>query len=449
MKKFLVVLLSLGLIAAFAATASAAATDVKFAGSYYLGGGYNNNPSLRDSDSAYSHAAFRQQVRIQPIFQIADGLTFTMRFDAMEKTWGNQTWLGAKVPNEGDTNSTKKQVVSAGSSVQENVEFEWGYVTFKTALGQFDVGYQNADGWGTSFSNASKSRPRISFTTALGPMTMGMVYEKWYEGTTVAEKVDNDADTYAVFGIYKWQGGEAGLLYKLYADASQKTTATPYKSLVSQVAPYARATFGPFFVEAEANYFFGKFAKYDDGVTPDIDADTLTAFIHGKLNMGPAYFGAQYAYASGGDDTNGLKIAAKQLLGMNTSYNATLIIGGGDALNLMGEMTKFGGVNGTTAWDDKKYNMVLYQVYGGFNPTPKLNLEAEVSYVTVAKKPAAYVSDAVGTEFGVRATYKIYDNLTYMVAGGYVWAGDYWKGTKDTNTVGNTYVVLNKLNLAF
>ena len=44
MKKFLVVLLSLGLIVAFGATASAA--DVKFGGSYYVVGVYENNPLL-------------------------------------------------------------------------------------------------------------------------------------------------------------------------------------------------------------------------------------------------------------------------------------------------------------------------------------------------------------------------------------------------------------------
>jgi hypothetical protein len=90
MKKFLVVLLSLGLIVAFSATASAA--DVKFGGGYYVAGHYQNNPSLASGDAAYSHAFFYQRLRLQPVFQIAEGLTLTARMDALEKQWGNNNW---------------------------------------------------------------------------------------------------------------------------------------------------------------------------------------------------------------------------------------------------------------------------------------------------------------------------------------------------------------------
>ncbi|MCG2741268.1 MAG: hypothetical protein L6300_13705, partial [Syntrophaceae bacterium] len=86
MKKFLVVLLSLGLIVAFGATASAA--DVKFGGSYYLVGVYDDNAMLKASDVGYSRAYFFQRVRLQPVFKIAEGLTFTARMDALEKQWG-------------------------------------------------------------------------------------------------------------------------------------------------------------------------------------------------------------------------------------------------------------------------------------------------------------------------------------------------------------------------
>ena len=63
-------------------------------------------------------------------------------------------------------------------------------------------------------------------------------------------------------------------------------------------------------------------------------------------------------------------------------------------------------------------------------------MEAALTYATVDKTALAKVSgvvvDAVsnklGTEFDVTATYKIYDNLSYMVGAGYLWTGDYFKG---------------------
>ena len=84
MKKLLVVLLSLGLIVAFSTAASA--VDVKFSGGYYVVGVYENNPEL--IKGGYSRAAFFQRIRVQMEFVVAEGLSMTGRFDALEKQWG-------------------------------------------------------------------------------------------------------------------------------------------------------------------------------------------------------------------------------------------------------------------------------------------------------------------------------------------------------------------------
>jgi hypothetical protein len=55
----------------------------------------------------------------------------------------------------------------------------------------------------------------------------------------------------------------------------------------------------------------------------------------------------------------------------------------------------------------------------------------------------------MGLEFDVTAKYKIYDNLTYMVGAGYLWTGDYFKGTNSANAVGNDYLLMNRLSLSF
>ena len=86
MKKLLVVLLALGLIVAFGMTASAA--DVKFAGQYYVNGIYESNRTLQDTDHTYSRAFFFTRTRVQTVFQVHEGLSFTTRFDAFEKQWG-------------------------------------------------------------------------------------------------------------------------------------------------------------------------------------------------------------------------------------------------------------------------------------------------------------------------------------------------------------------------
>jgi hypothetical protein len=36
-----------------------------------------------------------------------------------------------------------------------------------------------------------------------------------------------------------------------------------------------------------------------------------------------------------------------------------------------------------------------------------------------------------------------------MVGAGYLWTGDYFKGTNSNNAIGNDYLLMNKLTLSF
>jgi hypothetical protein len=456
MKKILVVLLLLGLIVAFGTTASAA--DIKMSGSYYVVGVYESNPSLAPGDSAYSHAFFYQRLRLQPVFAIAEGLTFTARADALEKQWGNTNWKGG---TDDLTSSRRNQLAAPNQNIQENIEFEQAYVTFNTGIGVFQVGYQNNDDWGTVFGDYSNSRPRIQFTTKAGPMTIGLAYEKVYEsdtaGATALNKVDADKDTYSLSGIYNAKGIEAGLLYKYYAynNARPQGVKTTYNLL----SPYAKATFGPVYIEGEASYWFGKYAQYEAPASAqDVDLKAWSAYLMGKMNVGPAYFGALFEYSSGNDLSDDTKQTTDPN-GGGKNFNPALI--------LMSDSVKIWTNSGSTAGSPNlstanpvtsyKYNMVLYNAFAGFNPTPKLNIEACITYAMVDKKALSKtagivteaVSDKLGTEVDVKATYKIYNNLSYMVGAGYLWTGDYFKGASATKEIGNDYILLNQLTVNF
>jgi len=130
-----------------------------------------------------------------------------------------------------------------------------------------------------------------------------------------------------------------------------------------------------------------------------------------------------------------------------------MLNGGADmspCLLMLGEQYSKWGVAGTfdplNAYTANNY--LFYQVFGSYKATPKLNLAASLSYATADRKPAGYVSDVYGTEIDVTASYKIYDNLTYEVGLGYLWAGDYYKGST-AKEIDNNYVVMNKLQVKF
>jgi len=71
-------------------------------------------------------------------------------------------------------------------------------------------------------------------------------------------------------------------------------------------------------------------------------------------------------------------------------------------------------------------NGFLYQGRVGIKPTDSWDIMASFTYANADKKPLNYVSDQYGYELDVTATYKITNNLTYMLGAGYLWTGDYF-----------------------
>jgi len=436
MKKLLVVLLSLGLIVAFSMSASAA--DVKFSGQYYVVGVYNDNLSLAGGDDAYSRAYIWNRARVQMVFKIADGLTFTTRFDAFEKQWGNTNWSGG---SQDKSNSAKAAVAGGSPKLQENLEMEHGYVTFKTAMGQFQIGYQAADTWGTVFGDNPGSRPRVKYILPVGPLTILAIYEKVFEsdgsyqpgygpGTT-----DADWDNYALAGVFKWKGGNAGLLLK-YIDNCYTRVPGNYGVKMYAISPYVMATFGPVYVEGQVYYLGGKAKEYDNATYgADVDKESLAAYALAKVKLGPAFVGGQIGYSQGQDPNDKTKDTVGQ--SSSTAWNPTLIWGQAN-LNVWA----MGGVK-----EPNKQNLLLYNVFGGFNVTPKVKIEGAVSMMW-ADQTAAGVDKAYGTEIDVQASYKIYDNLTYLVGAGYLVAGDFYKGAHNAET-GDDYLLMNKLTVKF
>jgi hypothetical protein len=460
MKKLLVVLLSLGLIVAFSTAASA--VDVKFSGGYYVVGVYDNNPQFLDQ-SSYSRAAFFTRTRVQNVFEIAEGLSMTVRFDALEKQWG-QTDMRSITASDVDKTNSRKYRSNTTTNVQENLELERGFITFKTAIGQFDVGYQLADKWGTDFGDSESTKPRVKFVTKSGPVILLAVYEKGFESDTsvvpgysngqAGGKTDADNDNYYLAGIFNFKGGEAGLLYK-YGAANSNRPTSAFKTAAMGLAPYFKVTVGPVYVEGEAAYAFGKYMKFDDNVpgAKDVDYSTWMGYLKARMNVGPAYFGGQVGYVKGDGDDATKYTGPISAYGGGYDWKPTLILNNVDYNTWLPN-----GSDSSNPYHDNSKGFFIYNAFVGFNPTPKLNVEASVSVAQYdAKKTwnaartaqTEIVSDKIGTEIDMTATYKIYDNLSYMVGGGYIFAGDAWKGTSATAQVGNTYMLINKLTLSF
>jgi hypothetical protein len=72
-----------------------------------------------------------------------------------------------------------------------------------------------------------------------------------------------------------------------------------------------------------------------------------------------------------------------------------------------------------------------------------------LSYAQADKKPAGFTGGAYGTEVDLTGTYKITNNLSYLLGVGYLFTGDYFKGTNGSNKIDDDYMLINKLTLTF
>ena len=112
--------------------------------------------------------------------------------------------------------------------------------------------------------------------------------------------------------------------------------------------------------------------------------------------------------------------------------------------------------------DNEMMNAWFGQLRAGVKPTPQLDIMGSISYAQADQNGFTVFGSTVvtfpgktyGTEIDVTGTYKITNNLSYMLGGGYLFTGDYFKGMNNAAFAGGAkvtddFILINKLTLSF
>jgi hypothetical protein len=451
MKRFWLVLLSVGLVMAF--SASAFAVDVKFGGSMYFAGMYLDKTQLNKTSplgtTDLSTAYYFQRLRIDTEFVAAPGFSVVTRNDIMDRILGGARSTPAGT-NDSDSNGTRAE--------NENIAFDMAYIKWVSPIGVVMAGYVPFGSWGTVFNNSGpKGVPGFMLVAPVGNWTFAGLYFKVIEGSktlvTAATAIDRDYDLYLAYARYAAKNVEAGVIGGYGRIAA--TRAAGYDTEMWDVCPYFKVTVGPVYIEGEFNIFGGKDRKYDNG-TADIDAFGYQGYIFANVTLGPAYFGGTFAYWKGDDPNDTTKTAYNGLF-LGPEWSPALIMWNKDRAYTFGNLSGANaaarttpGTNDGNGFGASFQNAYFWQVRAGVKPIDKLDIQASLSGSVADQNPAAgWVSKDMGYEVDVTGTYKISNNLTYMLGFGYLFAGDYFKGTNSSNSVQNDYLVINKLTLTF
>ena len=487
MKKLWLVLLSLGLVMAF--SVSAFAVDIKVGADFYVGGLYLNKTMIADGDSNGDYvnpstAFFYQRLRVGTDFIVSPSLKLVTRFDAMERIWGGQrsnTWLanqGGYYPMSAETQFEN-----------ENIAVDIVYIDYTSPVGQFQIGYQPDSTWGTVWGNDSTGPTGglIKWASRVGPVVLVANYSKfednsssavsqnsWYwQNRLNATRTDRDSDSYRAGFVYPFKSpkanGQAGILMIYSRDASnrgQASTFDGYLTRAYKAMPYVKATIGPVALEAEINYTWGDALLAEDGsVHPpgpyppwftnssaNQRIDSLSAYLAADAKFGMWKVGGTFAYVQG--DDNPYDSVAHNANTGGKDYNPCLLLFNYDTVNYW-----IGGIYGHdgTPVGGPMSNAYFLQGRVGVSPTPQLDILASLSWAQADKKPynasgSQYASGDYGWEIDLTGTYKITNNLSYMLGAGYLFAGDIYNGavrTDATNRIVDDFILINKLTLSF
>ncbi len=474
MKRFWLVLLALGLIAA-TATVSFAQVTVRFSGEFYAGGLYLdrigvrdvsiNNPSAANNLNDQSTAFYFQRLRLTSTFIVAPGLFFITRMDAMERAWGAQR---SDVPL-----ASTLDTLSAGTRAEnENIAIDLAYLTYISPYGIISAGYQIDNVWGTVFGDNSLPTGKVAYALPIGKFVLGVQMgkniENSYTRTAVANNqanigADRDSSFYTAFVKYKWKGGEAGFLAKYIVNKTDRAglgatfPMTSTRTLSS--LPYFKAQLGPVAMQGEIIYTYGKIEAEEETRRfysalwgeDEISVSQLSAWIDATADFGMFYAGGTLAYLSG-DKPDTPRREGNFSGGID--WNPCLIMFNNDLTYWQGGIT---GWNNTSTAGGMT-NAFFAQVRGGVRPVEKLDLGLALSWAKAERHPV--IGHWAGREYGIEvdatATYKITNNLSYMLGAGYLFTGDYFRGNDGggvnpflAQEVENDYMVINKLTLTF
>jgi hypothetical protein len=392
-----------------------------------------------------STAFYYQRLRVETDFIVSPGVKLVTRFDAMERIWG-----GVR-SNPGTTLDSQ----SAGTQAEnQNIAFDWAYIQYDSPIGTFKVGYMDDLVFGTVFNDSATPRGAILWNYIMGPWTLiaklAKATDNSYSAVAPATTTtDLDYDKYAAAFKYTWKGGETGLMGIIYRDATSRTASTtPYIQNYYLLLPYAKAHIGPVTLQGEVDYFWGSWKGYESGAT-DMRLSALGVYLDAVADFGMFYGGGTFAYMSGDDPTTpNSQEGGTVLQNSGKDWNPCLLMFNRDLTYWAGAIPGYPGT-AVTSNGSPMGNAWFYQVKGGVRPMDKLDIMASIAYAYADKKPLSVLNDVYGWEVDVTGTYKLTNNLSYMLGVGYLFTGDYYKGNSNANAVNNNYLLINKLTLTF
>jgi hypothetical protein len=426
MKKFAIISLAALLVVAF--TMPAAAFESIFGG-YWRTRAYTEQNYFGSKDADGDEGNLSQvdtRTRLYYTAKFSDNFKFVNKFE-MDAVWGDQDPAGY-----GDIGADGIRVEVKNTYV----DFDMGPVNYKIGVQGFILarGFLADD----DFAGA-----HVAYSNDL--MTLPVFWFKAYEGSTDNNTADTD-----IFGIApSFSFGDSTKLKPYFVYWMSDNLEDYQNRGGTNLPPIATAgaldDADVYFIGADLDMNFDALSLWLTGIyqwgTIDFQGggDTdISAYLVGagaSMNFGPADLHSRAFYASGDDDPDDNDIDAFTVI-EGQSYYWSEIMGFGI----------FDNVASAGSPADQISNVWAVNLGATFKPMDKLSITGDVWYAQLAEEDVND-EDELGTEFNLKLTYKLMENMNLDVVGAYLLAGD--ATSQDGKNDDDPYLVGSRLSLSF
>ncbi len=435
MKRFF---LGLAVVAVALCIAAPAMADIKFTSKGYMDvKGIFLNKNILDSGAGdadkneSSNAYYKMKMIIEPTFHVNDKVRLHSKVTVMERYWRG---------GHGAENDTTGFGVTGGRGgnyrAEHNFWWEQLYVSFPVFDGTLSVGRMSGGAWAFPFQDSESNRDRIKYVRKVGNITLLGLIEKLGEGDganppwltlnpATGDSFTNsfsDTDAYAVGAVVPFSKDIVWRPLVYYIHHEQAAAASSgYTLYISNALGFKM---GPFFFDGELNYWN---RKWDNFFNPgDLKGDQWAGWVDTGMNFGPAQFAVGGFYLQGQNkaaatpNNNGDKRRALSTTG--EEFQPLLLLFSED----VGLLWSTSGVpNGSFEANSSGYQ--AFYARASYKLTDTMTFKGIYGYLKADKMVKANVSKTLGHEIDLCFEWKLMDNLTYVIEGGYLIAGKYFE----------------------
>ena len=398
-------LLTIGLAAAmmFAMAGKASATPLETSGElrarYWALGNY--------FESGKSAEFWDSRLRLSMVWPVAEGVKVTARADINEGFWGDQM-VSSSTTAGVTTYKLRENTKKAVDWDQLNLSFAWPNSPITIIVGRQTTTF------GPGFFVAQDNRDRFRINAKFGDTTAFYTYDKYAEVVNLHDTAGlDDWFQHTIGAVSTVAGWNVGAIV---AYIGNDTTQGVNKSRWA-VDGYGMGKAGPVDVKSEIVYGVG---TDDYANKADVDVSGLGVYVGATMPAGPVTVGFEGAYVSG-DDPKTAKNEGAFASDYQSPFWSIILFNSFDYNGFHNES-----ITGPAPADSGMKNAWGAKATVSAPLMPGLTLYGAAVYAARLEDVGKQKADPLGTEFDVWANYAITPNVSWLVAVGYLVAGDFY-----------------------